>query len=88
MALHGKVGEFDGAIEEWSLYVERLEQYFANDIVASDKKRAILLSGCGVPTYKLIRSLVAPAKLSDKPFAELDTGVQDHHHPGPSAAET
>ena len=65
------MGEFDSTIKEWSSYVEHLEQYFAaNDIVAANKKQAILLSGCGTPTHKLICNLVAPAKPSDKPYEE------------------
>ncbi len=67
MAMHGSVGEFNEAVEDWSSYTERLEHYFtANDVEAIEKKRAILLSGCGAPTYKLIHSLVAPGKPSDK----------------------
>ena len=33
MATHGAVGEFDASQDDWSAYLERLEEYFvANDI--------------------------------------------------------
>ena len=44
VALHGVIGSFDPAQEEWCEYAERLTHYFvANDIAADEKKRAILL---------------------------------------------
>ena len=35
------------------------------------ENRAILLSGCGAKAYKLIKSLIAPAKPTDKTFQQL-----------------
>ena len=63
MATHGSVSAFD-----------RLNFYFAaNDVTTEAKKRAILLSACGAPTYKLIRSLVSePDKLNSlTPYKDL-----------------
>lgn len=55
MARHGTIGSFSGEAEDWTAYTESLEHYFiANDITEPPKK-AILLSVCGTPTYKLIR---------------------------------
>ena len=67
MAAHpGSIGVFSGKPTEWEDYVERLENYFiAHDIKTEAKKRAVLLSKCGVATYKLIKSLLAPQKPSD-----------------------
>ena len=57
----GKIEEFD---PEWPVYVERLEFYLeANSITDESKKRSVLLSVMiGPSAYKLVRSLVAPAK--------------------------
>ena len=53
MAKHGCMGEFFPEREQWNTYVERLQNYFvANDSGAEVKKRAILLSICGVTTYQ------------------------------------
>ena len=58
---HGTISEFDRNQEDWTVYSERLQNYFvANDIDNDEKKRAILLSVCGSSTYRLIRNLVAP----------------------------
>ena len=66
-------------------HAERLQQYFAvNDVDNAGKQRKILLSGCGAPTYQLIRNLLAPVKPTDKSFYELVKLVKDHHQPPPS----
>ena len=63
MAIHGGIAEFDSAWEDWLSYTERLDQYFiANGVDDTGKQRAILLSGCGAKTYKLMKSLTAPEK--------------------------
>ncbi|KAL5486601.1 hypothetical protein EMCRGX_G019103 [Ephydatia muelleri] len=67
-------------------YCERVEQYFiANGISNADRKRAILLSVCGPATFKLIRSLIAPDKPSDKSFEQIVKAVSDHLCPKPSS---
>ena len=86
MARHGMISEFDSTSEDWASYMERLQQYFvANGVGAAGKQRAILLSICGATTYRLIRSLVAPDKPSDRSFVELVELVRAHHNPKPSA---
>ena len=85
VTLHGTVGEFDPTREDWSAYSELLQQYFeANDVADAGKQRAVLLSGCGLSTYKFIRNLVAPRKPRDCSFAELTEAVRNHHEPRPS----
>ena len=67
MVVHGKVGQFNEDIEDWTAYCERVVQYFtANDIEADEKRRAVLLSVCGAHIYQLVRSLVSPGKPTDK----------------------
>ena len=85
MATHGSVGEFAPGKETWLSYAERLKQYFqANDVQTQEKKRSILLSGCGASSYQLIRNLVSPEKPSEKTFDELAKWAQEHHQPPPS----
>ena len=70
-AVHGSLSEYDPALEPWSIYIERLEQYFlANDILAEPKKRAILLHACGSKVFQLIRNLA-----DDQPTAKSYTEV-------------
>ncbi|KAL5484391.1 hypothetical protein EMCRGX_G020882 [Ephydatia muelleri] len=86
MAVHGNLGVFDRDLEDWASYCERVEQYFiANGISNADRKRAILLSVCGPATFKLIRSLIAPDKPSDKSFEQIVKAVSDHLCPKPSS---
>jgi len=80
MAKHGTIEPFSGDAEDWSAYAERLNQYFiTNDITTGAKKRAILLSICGTPTYKLISSLVSPQKPSDLSYNKLIKKVLDYY---------
>lgn len=84
---HGTIGDFQPGVKDWVLYTERLEQYFTANGIATDaaeQRRAILLSVCGPATYQLIRNLVAPAKPTDKTFAQLVALVKEHQQPTPS----
>eukprot|EP00731_Ephydatia_muelleri_P015134 Em0008g854a len=83
MAIHGSVGQFNEEIEDWTAYCERLVQYFtANDIEGPDeKRRAVLLSVCGVHIYQSVRSLVSPGKPTDQSFGDIVKLVRDHSTP-------
>ena len=83
-AKYGTFGEFNPSLEDWRSYTERLQQYFKANDVAEDKQKAILLSGCGVATYRLIKDLTAPDKPTDRSFAQLVKLVGDHYSPIPS----
>eukprot|EP00731_Ephydatia_muelleri_P003073 Em0001g3073a len=68
----GTVEPFNRDTDNWTYYCERLEQYFvANGISDDAKQRAVLLTGCGGDTYQLIRSLVFPAKPTERTFSEI-----------------
>ena len=83
--VHGSLATFDSASEEWTEYVERLEFYFvANGITDSTKQRAVLLSCYGSSTFRLLRSLVLPAPLTDFSFRELVAKMKAHQEPIPS----
>ena len=85
MATHDTVGPFEPRSETWTVYAERLEQYFIiNDVASADKKRSILLSVAGQTTNQLIHNLLAPATPTTKSFDELVKLVTDHHHLEPS----
>ena len=88
MALLGSIEHFDPALEDWANYVERLGQYFeANGIVGEDnaaKRRSTFLSVVGPSSYKLLRSILAPVKPSEKTFEELTEVLKTHYNPPPS----
>ena len=71
--LLGHIEEFDRQKGDWSLYVERLENFFtANKITEADRKRDIFLTVIGEHTYKVLRSLLSPVKPKENyKFQEL-----------------
>ena len=85
VGLHGAISAFNPAQEEWDEYIEHLQHYFtANDILAEDKRRAILLTAVGPSTYRLIRTLVVPAKVTEVSFDEIVAKAKAHFCPKPS----
>jgi hypothetical protein len=84
-AVHGSIGPFDSREEDWTSSVERLDQYFVgNDVASNVKKRAILLSNCGPQTYQLLKNLVAPEKPNTLDYSELVEVLRRHWQPKPS----
>ena len=71
--------------EEWTQYAERLGHFLtANRITDREKKRAVFLSVIGPKAYKLLGSLIAPAKPGGKTYEELVEVMMQHHNPPPS----
>ena len=71
-AVHGQLQAFDSNEEDWQSYVERIEQYFAaNKITDGDQKRAMLLACYGAKTYRMIKSVLAPAKPAESSFENV-----------------
>ncbi len=65
----GTVSPFDGTSQLWDEYIKMLVYFFqANEIEGADKKKAVVLSGVGVSTYSLLRSLLCPEKPGDKTY--------------------
>ena len=84
-AILGKIDPFDPELEESSQYVERLDQFFeANDLTGdgkATKRRATFLTVVGPGPYRLLRSLLSPAKPSDKTYDELVKKLTEHYIP-------
>lgn len=74
---------FDNAVEEWTTYVERLDQYCVANDIPEGKKVAVLLSVMGAKTYNLLRSLLAPTKPADKAYKDIVAVLQTHLNPKP-----
>ena len=83
MAAFGRIEEYSSDTD-WSEYIERLDCYFtANDITDNEKKKAILLTVCGSKIYSLVKSLLAPAKPTEKPYKDICDLVKSHLNPAP-----
>ena len=71
VATLGHVEPFDLS-ETWSLYTERLGQFFvANEIKDDANQVAVLLTVIGSKPYEWLHSLLAPAVPASKKYAEL-----------------
>ena len=76
---------FDPSTEDWISYEERFRLYLgANEVTSDEKEQAIFLTTCGTSTDNLLRSLAAPKKPPELPFAELVQLAAEHYHPKPS----
>ena len=64
----GIVEEFNKDKEEWQLYVNRLEQFFAASDIANKKKVPLMLNVIGAEMYRLLNDLIIPAKPKTKTF--------------------
>ena len=51
----------------------------ANDVTLEDKKRSILLSVCGLQTYKVIRNLVDDTKMNSTSYDEIVNVVKSYY---------
>ena len=80
---HGHLPAYSGVPKQLTeIFTEQLTHSFTvNSITDKDHQQAILLSTCRTATYKLLKTLVAPAALTMKTFKELVALVQDHHTP-------
>ena len=90
--LLGSVGEFDPASEAFTVYLERLDQFFvANNIgqcpaeataavvrEASKKKVAVMISVIGKKTYSTLRDLCSPENPKEKTFEALCELLRQH----------
>lgn len=83
LALIGNIGSFDSAIDQWSSYKERLDQFFTANDVDSSKHVAVLLSVIGGKTYELLRTLTSPEKPAQKTFDDLCDILSKHLNPRP-----
>ncbi len=79
----GKIDAFDNATEDWTLYCERIEQYFKANDIDDEKRVSVLLSAIGGKAYALLRSLTAPTQPADLSFDNIVKVMQEHLAPKP-----
>ena len=79
----GKIEPFDESVENWTSYVERLEEYFKVNKVDNNMKVSALLSLVGGKTYSLLRNLTLPDKPADK-NVDIVKLLKEHLSPKPS----
>ena len=79
------VGRVDPNLEHWQQYVDRLGHFLdANGITDEGKKRSVFLTVIGPAAYRLLISLIAPAKPGEKGYDDLVKTLTEHYDPAPS----
>ena len=82
MAYIGTLHEFQPRTNEWSIFKEKLEQFFIANKVATDEiKRAILLGHLSEEAYVLINSLCVPELPKTKTYEALTKLFDTHFSP-------
>ena len=64
----GSIGEYREGKEEWAQYTERLNHFLSANGIKDEKKKDVFLTVIWLQTYKLLTSLVAPAKPGEKDY--------------------
>ena len=79
----GSVSVFDADQEDWTAYIERVEQFFVANGVANEARIPTLIALMGSQKYGLLKSLTTPTKPSTLSFKEIVNILQDHLAPKP-----
>lgn len=83
----GSLNSFNHENQDWSVFKERLEQWFlANDLESAEgkpkiKQRAILLSSLSESTFKLVIDLALPNKITTLEYDNIVKLLDDHFEP-------
>ncbi|XP_076660799.1 uncharacterized protein LOC143364225 [Halictus rubicundus] len=70
--------------DEWETFTEQLEQLFIARDTKPEKKAAQLLVHVDTEAFKLIKHLVAPAKINTKSYDQIVEIMNEHINPKPS----
>ncbi|KAJ8912472.1 hypothetical protein NQ315_014572 [Exocentrus adspersus] len=79
MATGVTFSEFNGEVDNWQMYSERLAEYFKANDVGEGKQVAKLLSILSPSTYKLLRDLCFPDLPNKKTFKQLSELLAGHY---------
>lgn len=77
----GSIPEFNGSVDDWNVYQERLEQFFEVNDIAAQKQVALLISVIGADSYKTLRDLCHPVLPKNKTFDELCNLLRKQYSP-------
>uniref|UniRef100_A0A1Q3FVA0 Retrotransposon gag domain-containing protein n=1 Tax=Culex tarsalis TaxID=7177 RepID=A0A1Q3FVA0_CULTA len=77
----GSIPEFNGSVDDWNVYQERLEQFFEVNDIVEQKQVALLISVIGADSYKTLRDLCHPVLPKNKSFTELCTLLRKQYSP-------
>jgi len=80
---YGVLQAFQPGTEPIAAYIERVQNYFAANDIADEKRVPVLLSVIGSKTYAVLRSLTAPDMPNTKSLEALIIALTKHYEPKP-----
>lgn len=82
MSFIGQIISFDHGTGEWSIFSQRLTQFFVINKVSEDSaKKAVLLTHLSDETFRLLRNLVYPKEITSLSFDKLIQALDKHFTP-------
>ncbi|XP_043288459.1 uncharacterized protein [Venturia canescens] len=86
LLITGRVGNLQeySLKDDWNHWIERFEQYYIANDIASEKGVALFLTLIGSEGYALLRSLCTPCLPANKSLKELNEIMKNHLQPKPS----
>ena len=76
-------GAFDGQVESFTAYVERVQIFFEANDVPAKKRLSVFLSIIGGTAYSLLRNLLSPVPPKEKSLEEVIVALKAHYEPKP-----
>ena len=76
----GNLQEFNPS-SDWTIYAERLEQYFRANYVDESRKVSVLITAIGPEVYKTLRDLCDPVLPQNKTYSELCDILRKQYSP-------
>ncbi|CAA9999561.1 unnamed protein product, partial [Nesidiocoris tenuis] len=74
---------YDETVETFSDYLDRLSAFFKTQNVPKQSEADVFVSSLSAKHHTLLKSLIYPARCSEKSFDELKKTLQDHLSPAP-----
>jgi hypothetical protein len=81
----GKISPFNPDKDDFEAWVEVVNNYFVANDVDNAKAVAVLISSMGLPTYTLLKSLVAPNEPAKQKYDDIILVLMKHFKPAPKA---
>lgn len=77
----GSIGSFDYKLQEWKIFLSRLQQFISLNNIDVDSWKAVLLTHLNDESYRLARNLVYPNDLEGVSFEALVEIFNEHFSP-------
>jgi hypothetical protein len=80
-AIFGSIEAYDVQSREFSSWLERFEEFLKINKIAEDNKRSMFITCCGPECYNNLKTLLVPAKPSEKTYEEIKQVLSQYYAP-------